>query len=59
MSIVGATILRILLTRENKKLEQGAYIGHDGILRMDTRVRDTEDQVLPSQGLGGDFRYLV
>ena len=59
MSIIGATILRFILVRLNKKLDQGAYIGNDGRLVEATSSRDAEDQGVRQAAVGKEFRFLV
>jgi len=59
MSIVGATILRFVLARLNKQLDQGVTIGSDGKMNNETRIRDIEDRGLPGAAVDNGFRFLL
>jgi hypothetical protein len=59
LSVAGATTLRFMLKRENKKLEEGASIGKDGRLVDAETTRLREEQGLERDGLDKDFRFLL
>ncbi|RDW66519.1 MFS general substrate transporter-10 [Coleophoma cylindrospora] len=60
MSIVFATLLRHILRKANRKLAQGAVIGHDGILRESvTTLEDPEKSGGETVATDNGFRFLV
>lgn len=58
MSIVGATILRSMLIKANKQLDQGAVIGNDGKLHMTEESSGTESGIIRGAS-SNTFRFMI
>jgi len=59
LSIISATILRFMLMRANKLLDQGVIIGNDGKMTTQAHVRDVEENGLPAEAVDRGFRFLL
>jgi hypothetical protein len=58
MAIVGATILRSILVKANKKLDQGAVIANDGKMHTGEYSADMESGT--SRGVSSStFRFMI
>jgi hypothetical protein len=65
LSIIFATILRTVLSRLNKKIQQGVrveaevYIPGDRKASHDARKKAVEDKGLPGEAVDRGFRFLL